>query len=69
MADGFDIGAIIKATPGKILRSAILLILWIELKSLYNYFIKLDTIQEKQLMIDVMSLCQSYEQRKITKIK
>lgn len=53
---GFNIRAIIKATLGKVLESAILLILFTNLKSLYNCLVKLDIIQENQLIIDMMSL-------------
>lgn len=67
MAYKFNIEAVIKATPGKILRSVILLIPCTDLKSLYNYLIKLNTTQEKELMVDVISLCQSYKQQEITK--
>ena len=69
MAHGFDIGAVIKATLGKILGLAVLLILCTDLKSLYNCLIKLGTTQEKQLMVDVMSLRQSCERQEIIEVK
>ena len=69
MAHRFDIGAVIKVTLGKILGLAIPLILYIDLKSLYNYLVKLGTTQEKRLMVDVMSLRQSYKQQEITEVK
>lgn len=47
MAYGFDIRIIIKIILEKMLKSAILLILYINLKSLYNCLIKLNAIQEK----------------------
>lgn len=47
MANGFDIGAIIKVILGKILRSVILLILYIDSKSFYDCIVKLGTIYEK----------------------
>ena len=69
MTHGFDIRAIIKATLGKILESAVPLILCTGSKSLYDCLVKLGTTQEKRLMIDVMSLRQSYKRREITKVK
>ena len=61
MAHGFDIGGVIKATLGKILGAALPLILCTHSKSLYDCLVKLGTTQEKRLMVDVMSLRQSYE--------
>ena len=69
MAHGFDIGAVIKATLGKILGSAVLLILCKDFKSMYDCLVKLDTTQKKRLMVDMMSLRQSYKRREITKVK
>jgi hypothetical protein len=65
----FDIEIVIKTTLKRILQSEISLILCIDLKSLYDYLIKLETTQEKILMIDVMSLRQFYERREIIEVK
>ena len=58
----FDVGALIKATLRKMLGLAILLILCTNLKSLYDYLVKLGTTQEKQLMVNIINLRQSYKQ-------
>lgn len=52
----FDIRVVIKAILGKMLKSAVMLILYTNLKSLYNYLVKLGTTQEKLLIVDVISL-------------
>jgi len=56
MAHGFNIGTAIKSTLDKVLQVNLLLILCTDLKSLYNCFVQLGTMQEKCLMIDVMCL-------------
>ena len=65
----FDFEAVIKATLEKILESAVPLILCTDSKSFYDCPVKLGITQEKRLIVDVMSLCQSYERREITKLK
>ena len=65
----FDLEAILKTTIEKISRFNISLIVCIDFRSLYQYLIKLKTIEKKRLMIDVMSLRQSYERREITEIR
>jgi hypothetical protein len=47
----------------------LLLIICVDLKSLYNCLIKLGIIQEKRLIINIICLCQLYKQRKIIKVK
>ncbi len=69
IALGFDIGAVIKTTLGKMLGSTLPLILYIDSKSLYNCLAKLGTTQDKQQMVDVMNLRQLYEQQEITEVK
>jgi hypothetical protein len=69
LAHDFDLEATLKATLFVILDRFVFFVLCIDSKSLYDCLIKLDTTQKKRLMINVMSLRQSYERRKITKIK
>ena len=69
MVHGFDIGALIKSTIKKALEVNLPLILYTDLKSLYDYLVKLDTTQEKRLMIDVICLRQAYERREIAEVK
>ena len=57
MAYGFDTGAAIKVTIEKILQLEQLPItLYTDLKSLYDYLVKLGTTQEKRLIVDLMCL-------------
>ena len=69
MTHEFDIEIVIKITLTNILQSNIFFIFCIDFKSLYDYFIKLNTTQKKRLMIDVMNLRQSYKRQKMTKVK
>ena len=69
MSHFFDIEAVIKTTIEKILGIHISFILCIDSKSLYDCLIRLRTINEKKLMIDIMSFRQSYERRKITEVR
>jgi hypothetical protein len=64
MAYRFNIGAVIKSTVNKILNINLLLIICTDLKSLYNCFIWLSTIQEKYLIINIICLWQVYKQKK-----
>jgi hypothetical protein len=69
MVNGFDIGGAIKETIEKIMRiNNLLLILCMDSKSLFECLVKLGTTQEKRLMIDILSLRQSYERREISKV-
>ncbi len=45
------------------------IIVYTDLYSLYKYLVKLSTIKEKRLIIDIMALRQSYERREITEIR
>jgi hypothetical protein len=65
----FDLDAVLKTTLFAIFNSFVFLIFYIDSKSLHDCLIKLDTTQKKRFMINVMSLRQLYERRKITKMK
>jgi hypothetical protein len=56
MAHGFDIRALIKLTIDKVLGIDLLLVLYTDFKSLYEYLVKLGITQEKRLIIDVICL-------------
>ena len=56
MAHKFDIGAAIKLIIDLVLNITISLIIYTDLKSLYNYLVRLSTTQEKRLIIDFMYL-------------
>ena len=45
------------------------IIVYTDLYSLYECLIKLSTIKEKRLIINIMALRQSYELREITEIR
>jgi hypothetical protein len=69
IAYSFNIGAVIKSTIDRILRVNLLLILYTDLKSLYNYLVRLGTTQEKRLIINIICLRQAYKQKQITKVR
>ena len=69
MAYKFNIEAIIKLTIDLVLNITISLVIYTDLKSLYNCLARLSTTQEKRLMVDLMCLCQLYKHREIAKIK
>ena len=68
----FDLNAVIKSSIELILDIFIiftlLMIICIDLKALYNYLIKLNSIHEKRLRIDFICFCQLYERREIIEI-
>jgi hypothetical protein len=56
MTHGFDISTAIKSSVDKILQINLPLIQVTDSKSLYDCLVRLGTMQEKRLMIDVMCL-------------
>jgi hypothetical protein len=71
MINDFDVEVVIKSIIEHILKlkNPLSLILLTDSKFLYDCLVKLDTIAEKRLMIDLMCLRQSYERRKIAEIR
>jgi hypothetical protein len=69
MINDFDVEAIIKSIIKRMLHIFLSLILFTNSKSLFDCLIKLETTSEKRLMIDLMCLKQSYEKKKIAKIR
>ena len=69
IAYGFDMTVSIKSTIDRTLGIDLLLILCTDSKSLYDCLIKLGTIVEKRLMIDIMYLYQVYKRREIAEVK
>ena len=68
MSLGFDNAAVIKSTIQQILHRPIDLTIYIDSKSLYDCLVRLGTIYEKRLMIDIMCLRQAYERREISQV-
>jgi hypothetical protein len=50
----------------KILR--ILVIIYIDLRLLYNYLVRLGTIDKKRLIINIISLREAYKRKEISKV-
>ncbi len=69
MIHGFDVDSVLKAILTKMLGVLIPLTLVTDSKSLYDCLVRLGITVEKRLMMDVMTLRQSYERREITEIK
>jgi hypothetical protein len=66
---GIALAIILRLIIDQLRLPEILLIICTDFYLLYEYIIKLGITQEKRLIIDIMSLRQSYERRKITEIK
>jgi len=73
MVYGFDMGIAIKSTINNIVdqldMQPIPLHICTDSRSLYDCLVKLSTTNEKRLMIDVMALRQSYENREIAEVR
>jgi hypothetical protein len=62
---GFTLTIIIKQLGFLIIS----IIVYIDFYSLYEYFVKLGTIKEKRLIIDIIAIRKSYENRELFKIR
>jgi hypothetical protein len=56
IAHGFDIGGLVKSIINKVLEIEVSLVIYIDSKSLYKYLVKLGTIREKRLIINIIYL-------------
>jgi hypothetical protein len=56
IAYGFNIGSLVKSIINKALEIEVPLVIYIDSKSLYEYLVKLGTIREKRLIIDIIYL-------------
>ena len=73
MVGGVDmaiaIGTTLKIITDRLELPVIPIIVYTDLYSLYKYLVKLSTIKEKRLIIDIMALRQSYKRRELFKIR
>ena len=73
IVSGFDHAIALSTTLTQIVRNLDLppipVVIYIDLKLLYECLIKLGTINEKRLIIDIISLRKSYEKREISEIR
>jgi hypothetical protein len=56
MAHGFNMSALVKSIINRVLEMKLLLVIYMDLKLLYEYLIKLGTTREKRLIINVICL-------------
>ena len=57
IAYSFNIGGLVKSIINKALEIKVLLVVYIDSKSLYECLVKLGTTREKRLIINVICLC------------
>ena len=69
MAYSFNISTIIKAIVKLQFNISLPLILYTDFKLIYKCLIKLGTMQEKRLIINIIYLYQLYKRREIAKVK
>ena len=63
------IGTTLKIITDRLKLPIIPIIVYTDLYSLYKYLVKLSTIKEKRLIIDIIVLRQSYKRRELFKIR
>jgi hypothetical protein len=56
MAYSFNISTLVKSIINRVLEIELLLVVYIDSKLLYEYLIKLETIREKYLIINIIYL-------------
>jgi hypothetical protein len=56
IAYGFNISGLVKSIINKVLKIEVPLVVYIDSKFLYKYLVKLGTIREKRLIINVICL-------------
>jgi hypothetical protein len=61
MAHGFNINTLVEFIINKVLEIKLLLVVYTDLKSLYECLIKLRTTREKYLIINIICLYQAYK--------
>jgi hypothetical protein len=73
MVGGFDCAIALSTTLNQIVRTLgippIPVVICTDSRSLYECLVKLGTTNEKRLMIDIMSIRESYEKREISEIR
>ncbi|KAL0929476.1 uncharacterized protein CTRU02_204398 [Colletotrichum truncatum] len=73
MTTGFDSGISLSSTLNRILRTlnlpGIPVVICTDSRSLYECLVRLGTTDEKRLMIDIMSLRESYEKKEISEVR
>jgi phosphoribosyl-AMP cyclohydrolase len=57
MAHGFNMSTLVKSIINKALEMELLLVVYMDSKSLYECLIKLGTTREKCLIINIICLC------------
>ncbi len=69
MIHDFDVDSMMKAILTKMFDNLISLIFVTDSKSLYDCLVRLNIIVEKRLMMNVMTLKQSYERHEIIEVR